>query len=381
MPEREVRYVNPRSGAEWPVTTALWRAPDDGGYLNLSPGAGFALDDLAVEKHSMWRYEAAIRLPGADVISLGEGGTPLVEGDWEGMAVQMKCEHLMPSGSFKDRGTAVMLNYLRQTGVTNILEDSSGNAGASIATFAAALGLDCRILVPAAAPAAKKMQIAAMGAEVVGIEGRRQDVAEAALAEAETVFYASHNWQPYFIEGTKTLAFELWDQLGRRAPDWVVVPLGYGSNVIGLHLGFTELTAAGLIDRVPRIGAVQAANCAVFEAAWRAGGAPVEIEARPTLADGIACERPVRLGEVMAALGDTGGTVIAVEEVEIAAALRGFAEKGYFIEPTSATVGAALTRLRTDSVIGPDETVVAVLTGSGLKAVEKIGGMLKTGAE
>jgi len=84
MPEREVRYVNPRSGAEWPVTTALWRAPDDGGYLNLSPGAGFALDDLAVEKHSMWRYEAAIRLPGADVISLGEGGTPLVEGDWEG---------------------------------------------------------------------------------------------------------------------------------------------------------------------------------------------------------------------------------------------------------------------------------------------------------
>lgn len=376
MSRNTVKYVNPRTGRDWAVDTAEWRAPDDGGYLNLTPGAGLTRGEIALEERSLWRYRAALRLPAAGFSTLGEGWTPLVPSTFAGRAVWMKCEHMMPSGSFKDRGTAVLFNYLKQSGIRQILEDSSGNAGASYATYAAALGLDCRIMVPASAPAAKKTQIAAMGARIEAVEGTRQDVATAALRAAETSFYASHNWQPYFIEGTKTLAFEIWEQLGFRVPDTVIVPLGYGSNVVGLYLGFMELIAAKEIDRLPRIFGVQAANCAAFAAAWKAKGERVEFPVAPTMADGIANEKPVRFAEILAAVRESGGGIVAVEEHEIAAAFRQLAERGYFVEPTSATAGAALERLRQSGAAAGEETTVLVLTGHGLKAVDRIGALL-----
>lgn len=373
MTSGEAKYLNPRTGAEWPTDEPLWRAPDDGGYVNLTPGAGLGAQDIDRGELSLWRYGKALRLAAPPIATLGEGWTPLVHTTWGERPVWLKCEHLMPSGSFKDRGTAVMLNYLHQVGVEAVLEDSSGNAGASIATYAAALGMSARVLVPAGAPATKKVQIAAFGAEVVAVEGSRDDVARAAEAEAERMFYASHNRQPHFLEGTKTLAFELWEQMGYRAPDAVVAPLGQGSNIMGLHIGFQELLAAGEIERLPRIYAVQAANCAPYHAAWQAGGEAVEIDAEPTLADGIALARPIRLAEVMAALTGTGGATVAVTEEDIVTALRQLIGKGFFVEPTSAVVGAALARLIAEDTIAKGETVVAVLTGSGLKAVEKIG--------
>jgi threonine synthase len=374
------RYINPRSGATWPVDTALWRAPDDGDYVNLTPGPGLTPAAIDRETPSMWRYGAAVRLPASPDVTLGEGWTPLLPTPWGDMPVMLKAEYLMPSGSFKDRGTVVMLNYLKQVGVIDILEDSSGNAGASVAAYAAAAGMRCRIMVPASAPAAKMVQMAAMGAEVVAIEGSREDVARAALDAAETAFYASHNRQPFFLEGTKTLAFEIWEQLGARPPDSVVVPLGQGSNVMGCHIGFAELRAAGAIERLPRIYAVQAANCAPYHAAFGAGGtARVDIEPRPTIADGIASSNPVRLSEVMAALHETGGATVAVSEEEIVAALGRLARLGHFVEPTAAATGAGLERLIGDGRFAPGETVVAVLTGTGLKAVEKIGTALGLG--
>ena len=161
--------------------------------------------------------------------------------------------------------------------------------------------------MPARAPKAKKAQIAAMGARVEVIEGTRQTVSEAALAASEDIFYASHNWQPYFIEGTKTLAFEIWEQSGFSVPDNIVVPLGYGSNVIGLYLGFQELTASGEIDRMPRIFGAQAANCAALFAAWEAGGVDTSFDAGETIADGIASEKPVRVSDVMVAVENLVG--------------------------------------------------------------------------
>src|SRR5438270_12916625 len=179
-----------------------------------------------------------------------------------------------------------MLNHLLEVGVGPIHEDSSGNAGASIATYAAAAGIPCRIYVPATAPRAKLVQIAASGADVRPIPGTRQDVTEAALAATGESFYASHNWQPFFIEGTKTLAFELWEQLGFRVPDNILVPLGYGSNVLGLERGFDELERNGEIGRRPRLFAVQAANCAAVGAAWNAGADDyVAFAPAPTAAD------------------------------------------------------------------------------------------------
>jgi threonine synthase len=289
----------------------------------------------------------------------------------------MKADYLMPSGSFKDRGTAVMLAYLKQCGISEILEDSSGNAGASVATYGAALGFESRIYVPASAPAPKRYQIAAMGAEVVPVPGSRDDVAQAALAASESRFYAGHNYQPYFLEGTKTLAFELWEQLGFTVPDHIVIPCGQGSNVMGCHIGFGELRARGRIDTLPRIHAIQAANAGPYYAAYAAGSdVPVPISPTPTIADGIASARPVRLHEVLGAVRETDGRCLAVSEDEIVAALRGFTRQGFFVEPTTAAAGAGLSRLIADGVISPAETTVVVLTGSGLKAAERIGEVL-----
>jgi threonine synthase len=377
MTSGEAAYINPRTGATWPIAEPLWKAPDDGGYVNLTPGDGLAPDDIDGAEHSFWRYRSAVRLPKPLETTLGAGWTPLLQTDWNGAPVRMKADYLMTSGSFKDRGTAVMLNYLKQVGVTSILEDSSGNAGASAATYAAALGLGCRIMVPAAAPAAKKIQMAAMGAEVVAIDGSRDDVANAALAESDRSFYASHNHQPFFLEGTKTLAFELWEQLGYRAPDCVVAPLGQGSNIMGCHIGFRELQAAGQIDSLPRIYAVQAANCAPYHAAFESGGVePIAITPQPTIADGIASATPVRLREVLAAVRETGGATLAVSEDEIVAGLAQLARRGFFVEPTTGAAAAGLTRLLDEGAIEPGQSVAVILTGSGLKAVEKIGAAL-----
>src|ERR1700726_1784498 len=273
-------------GTVYPADRPLWRCVC-GSHLAAEPGPGIARADIVSADASLWRYRAALALSGPPKVTLGEGWTPLVTRRWDGVPVQFKLESQMPTGSFKDRGTAVMLNHLLEVGVGPIHEDSSGNAGSSIATYAAASGLPCRIYVPAAAPRGKVVQIAASGAEVRAIPGTRQAVTEAALAAVGESFYASHNWHPFFIEGTKTLAFELWEQLGFAVPDNILVPTGYGSNIIGLDRGFDELERAGEITARPRLFAVQAANCAAFAAAWEAGEDRfVEFAALPTIADG-----------------------------------------------------------------------------------------------
>jgi threonine synthase len=374
-------YVNPRTGGRWPTDEALWCAPDDGGYVNLTLGPGIAPAEIDTGERSLWRYRKALRLSGPPARTLGEGWTPLLDAAWDGVRVRMKAEFLMPSGSFKDRGTAVMLTYLKQRGVTHILEDSSGNAGASVATYGAALGFDSRIFVPATAPAPKRYQMAAMGAEVVPVAGTRDDVAKAALAASDTRFYAGHNHQPYFLEGTKTLAFELWEQLGFAVPDNIVIPCGQGSNVMGCHIGFRELQGRGLVESLPRLFAIQAANAGPYYAAYAAGSdTPVSIEAKPTIADGIASARPIRLAEVLGAVRGTGGACLAVTEAEIIEALRRFTKQGFFVEPTTAAAGAGLSKLIADGTIASGQTTVVILTGSGLKAVDQIGKALGLGS-
>jgi threonine synthase len=369
-------YLCPACGQSYAADRPLWRC-DCGSHLNLAPGLGLTRDRIAVGESSLWRYAAALSLRGPPHTSLGEGWTPLVRRDWLGVQVLFKLETQMPTGSFKDRGTAVMVNHLLEVGIGGIHEDSSGNAGASIATYAAASGIPCRIYVPAAAPHGKLVQIAISGADIRTIPGTRQAVTEAALAATGESFYASHNWQPHFIEGTKTLAFELWEQLGFRAPDNILVPTGYGSNILGLDRGFDELERSGEITARPRLFAVQAANCAAFAAAWAAGGDRlVRFPMAPTVADGIATSKPVRIAEVLRALRRSKGGVIAVPEKDIAPALTALGRLGLFIEPTAATAGAALTRLLHDGTIGPGQTTVVVLTGSGLKAADRVGELL-----
>ena len=329
----------------------------------------------------MWRYARALLVGAEHAVSLGEGWTPLLDGHWDGVPVRFKLEFMMPTGSFKDRGMTVMVSYLKSRGVDRVLEDSSGNAGASLSAYAAAAGLTCRILVPSSASYPKIAQIAACGADVVTIAGSRQDVAEAALRQSAEIFYASHNWQPFFLEGTKTLAYELWEQSGFQAPDNLVVPLGYGSNVLGAERGFAELEHTGEIATGPRLFGVQAARCAPYAAAFRAEVEHlVPTDIGPTVAEGIATSKPTRVAEVLRAVRRSGGSIVAVEEAEIVEALRGLARRGLYVEPTSAVAAAGLTRLLADGRIRPHERTVLVLTGSGLKASSITGELLKLGA-
>jgi threonine synthase len=371
-----MHYIDSSTAATHPIKTARW-CGDDGAYLNLSPGAGLRRGDIRSADHSVWRYAAAIGVDAREAVTLGEGGTPLLERAWQGAAVNFKLEFMMPTGSFKDRGMTVMVSYLKSRGINHVLEDSSGNAGASLSAYAAAAGMRCRILVPETASYPKIAQIAAGGADVVTVRGSRQDVADAALAMSSEIFYASHNWQPFFVEGTKTLAYELWEQLGFRAPDNVVTPLGYGSNVLGLDRGFDELLRNGEIAKRPRIFGVQAANCAPCFAAWQSGGeAPVAVEVKPTVAEGIASSQPTRLREVLQAVRRSAGAIAAVSEDEIVSALGALARMGFYVEPTCAAAAAGLSQWLASGVIRRGETTVLVLTGSGLKSSERIGQLL-----
>ena len=369
-------YRCPACNATAAADRPIWRCAC-GSHLNLAPGQGLARDQIDRDQASLWRYRAALELQGPPRVSLGEGWTPLVERRWDGAPVLFKLESQMPTGSFKDRGTALMLNHLLEVGVGPIHEDSSGNAGSSIATYAAAAGLSCRIYVPATAPRGKIVQIAATGADIRAVPGSRQAVTEAALAATGESFYASHNWQPFFIEGTKTLAYELWEQLGFGVPDNILVPTGYGSNILGLERGFDELARRGEIAAQPRLFAVQAANCAAFAAAWEAAAEGyVPFTAAATVADGIATLKPVRTTEVLRALRRSQGGVVAVPEAEIAPALAALGRLGLFVEPTAATAGAALSQLLRERTIGALETTIVVLTGHGLKATDKAGELL-----
>jgi threonine synthase len=375
-----MNYVDVINGRTYPVSVPRWRS-DDGHGVDLEPVPGLRRDQIDSSIRSLWRYAAAMAVPLDGAVTLGEGWTPLIGRRWLGVDVLCKLEYVMPTGSFKDRGMTAMVSYLKGCGVEQVLEDSSGNAGASLATYAAAAGMRCRIFVPASASFPKIAQMAAHGADVVTVTGTRQQVADAALREAEHVFYASHNRQPFFLEGTKTLAYELWEQLGFRAPDNVIVPLGYGANVLGCERGFAELLRNGEIARMPRIFGVQAANVSPLAQAFEEGLADYkDITPQPTLAEGIASQCPTRGPAILRAVRASGGRILAVSETEIVDALRALAQMGLYVEPTCASAGAALTRLLATGVIAPGETTVMVLTGSGLKASEAIGKALGVAA-
>ena len=280
-------------------------------------GPGLRPDQIDTATRSLWRYRRALRPASAPMVTLGEGWTPLVGGKWDGNPVLWKLEYVTPSGSFKDRGIAVMLNYVLERGIRSVGEDSSGNGGAALATYSAAAGVACRIYVPEATSVSKIVQIAATGAEVIKVSGSRQAVADAAVNDLNTAerFYASHNWQPHFLEGTKTLAYEIWEALGFQTPAAIVVPVGGASNLLGCHIGFSELIAAGQISRMPRLYGIQSEACAPLAAAFDPD-ARFSAPGPPTIAEGIAVPHPIRVNEIVEAVRSSAGAIIAVSEVQ-----------------------------------------------------------------
>jgi threonine synthase len=347
-----------------------WRC-DCGSPLDLDFEPHFRLEQIDRSAPSMWRYRAA--LPPFDddhVVSLGEGFTPLTSVDLDGRPVLAKLDYLFPSGSYKDRGASLLLSHARSLGVERIIEDSSGNAGASIAAYAARAGIACRILVPEATSPDKVAQIRCFGAELERVPGDRDATADAAMAEADHAFYASHVWNPIFFQGTKTFAYELCEQLDWMPPHVLVLPAGNGTLLLGAAIGFSDLRRSGVIPHTPRLIGVQAANCAPLVHAMERGAPdPVGIDARSTMAEGIAIPTPARGRQMIAAVRASGGRIVAVAEAEIRSALLLMQRQGLDVEPTTAAIVAGARRCTSE--FSRDDVVAVALTGHGLKAAAK----------
>ncbi|THE65101.1 pyridoxal-phosphate dependent enzyme [Salinadaptatus halalkaliphilus] len=334
-------------------------------------------------------------LPIEPHVTFHEGFTPLVDApDWD---ATFKLEYVFPTGSFKDRGATTTLSRAVELGVEKVVEDSSGNAGAAIATYAARAGLEADIYVPADVKQSKLMAIQRAGARPVRIDGTRQDVTDACLEAVETDssaemgaesahgttaksggedggaprqtgpgWYASHAWNPAFYDGTMTFAFELAAQREWTVPDAIVLPIGHGTLFLGAYRGFQLLNEAGLVDEMPRLLGAQAAGHTPIVDAIDGDAA----EGQPTdIADGIAIDAPARREEILEAIEVTDGDAISVGGDRIEAALDRLHRGGFYVEPTCAVAPAALERYRERGTLDADADAVVPLTGSGLKTL------------
>jgi len=347
---------------------------DCGGVLDLLFEPQLDPAAMAGRPHDLWRYREALPMSD-DIVTMGEGCTPLLPVPFRAATLLVKQEQLFPTGSYKDRGAALLISHLRELGVERVVEDSSGNAGCAVAAYAARAGIACDIYVPADTSPAKTAQIEAYGAALHRVPGTREDTASAAMEAAATAVYASHVYNPWFLQGTKTFAYEVAEQLGWTAPDTLVLPAGNGTLLLGAYVGFEEMRRAGIVDRMPRLIAVQAAACAPLADAFARGmDGPAGIDATHTAAEGIAIATPARGAQVLAAVRATGGSFLAVSEQEIAASLKECCLGGWFIEPTSAAVVAGACRYAGTAASG--ETIVTAFTGHGLKAAAKIAEIL-----
>jgi len=316
--------------------------------------------------------ETPIREP--FTISLGEGDTSVVHMKRIGRLLGMddlfaKLEFLNPTGSFKDRGSTALISMLKRFNVQRVAEDSSGNAGASIAAYCAKAGIEATIFAPASAPAMKLDQISFYGANVKRIEGGREAVTRACqnFCLDQNIVYASHNLSPYFIEGTKTFSYELSNQLN-PPPAHILFPVGNGSLLIGTWKAYAELTSTSPGRTSPRLHGIQSRACMPVVSSVKGELWSSQSQGISTIAGGIAVARPPRLHQCVTAIMESGGTATAVTEKEILLWQKRLAQdEGLFVEPTSAAALAGLALIIEQGTIKREDRVLLPLTGFGLK--------------
>jgi len=325
------------------------------------------------DDYSIWRYG---KLLGLDIhsplVRMGVGWTPLVPTSLFDQEVHLKLEYLSPSGSFKDRGVNAMVNQLVHMGVNTVIEDSSGNAGASVAAHAARFGVKAEIFVPSYASPAKQHQIAVYGADIKRIPGPRKAAEEAAQAAvAPGKAYASHAYNPAYLVGQVTAAYEIWEQMAGDVPEWILCPVAQGGQFLGYYIGFSKLLQAGLIHSLPHLVAIQAEQIAPIHRAWskKLDTIPKITFTVQTIAEGVAVPGPIRDKLILMALKDTSGRTLAIDEDDILQGQAIAAKLGYYIEPTSALVIAGFKKLQPE--INKDERVILILTGNGLKGAPR----------
>jgi threonine synthase len=349
----------------FPKDTFPFRCERCGGVYDFELLPIFHKDAIYKDRPGIWCYRSQFGLPeSAPEITLGEGSTPLIWVNYFGKPLALKLDHLNPTGSFKDRGSAILASLLVNRGVKFAVEDSSGNAGSSFAAYAARSGIKARIYVPESTSGPKISQIEAYDAEVVRVIGPRSKAASAVREAAEEGnVYASHAYLPHGIIGYATLAYELWDQLDLE-PGTVVCPVGQGNLFLGIGRGFEALLNAGMISRIPKMVGVQSQAFAPVWAMYKYGTNGIKTEPEEeTIAEGIRIKAPIRANAILDFLRNRNGMMVVVDDENILNSYRALARFGVFVEPTSAVVYAAMKQL-VDNI---PEPIVLIMTGSGLK--------------
>jgi len=263
----------------------------------------------------------------------------------------------------------MMVNKCRELGITRIVEDSSGNSACAMAAYSALAGIEAHIFMPRGNSSAKTVQVRTYGATLHKIPGNRADCARAAEEAAKNCYYAAHTWNPYFLHGTKTVIYEIMEQFLWQAPGVIIVPVGSGSQLLGIWLGLQEMKKAGVISRYPRLVAVQSEHCAPLKN-HREGQLTPQLPKDPILAEGIAIRQPPRMRQILEAINETGGETVTVTDRQIVDALKASARQGVYIEPTSAAAVAAVEHYK--GRLHKEDRVVVTLTGHGLKATPRI---------
>ncbi|HXC68804.1 MAG TPA: threonine synthase [Pyrinomonadaceae bacterium] len=392
------RCITPDCRADYKIDDRLYVCPRCGGLLDIERTDASAIDPAALrelwrarltsrdarDRSGVWRFREFLPFNDEDpIVTLAEGNTPLYDAprsaDYCGLRqLQLKHQGNNPTGSFKDTGMTVAVTQARKLGARLVACASTGNTAASLAAYAARANLVCAIIVPSGQVShAKLAQALDYGAKVLEIDGNF-DTCMSFIRELseDSAVYLVNSINPFRIEGQKTVAFELAEQLEWRVPDHLVVPGGNLGNSSAFGKGFRELLQSGLIDRQPKITVVQAAGAAPFARLYSEhddSNLINELDPK-TLASAIKIGAPVSWRKALRAVHETGGSVITVTEQEIADAKAMIGRDGIGCEPASATTVAGMRKLVAEGVIKADETVVGVLTGHLLKDTDYVMG-------
>jgi threonine synthase len=359
-------------GKGYPNQQVLHACQFCGGLFDYDEPPDFQLASIENSLPGIWRYRNSFGLPqNTPVVSLGEGSTPLVWLEKFNHKIGLKMESQNPTGSYKDRGTAPMISTLLAMGVNEAVEDSSGNAGASFAAYAARAGIKAQVYVPASACGPKRNQIEMFGADLFSVPGPRANAAAEVLKRVrEGAVYASHAYLPFGLPAIATIAYEIWEQMG-GLPGTVIVPCGHGGLLLGLLRGFAALNKSGLTNRQPYFIGVQAQNCCPIYSAFKNGkifegdtAFQQTVSAiQQTVAEGVSVAAPTRLRALLGEMPPERGRIMAIEEGRILPAMRELAGMGFYVEPTSALGWCALQECPGKI----QEPIVLIISGSGLK--------------
>ncbi len=382
-------YRCARCGRTYPGDGLRYTCPHDGGNLDIL----FDYDALRrrltratfppAPELSQWRY-----LPLLPVADPGGHGTPLRRVGWTPIYTAprlrrhlglphlfLKDESPNPTASFKDRASALVVAHAQQQGARVIITASTGNAGAALAGMAAAVGAQAVILAPRRAPQAKIAQLLIYAARVVLVDGTYDDAFDLSVQAAQALGWYCRNtgYNPFTVEGKKTAAFEIWEQLLRDDPAperWhIFVPVGDGNIISGLYKGLWDLQQLGWLPRLPRLHGVQAEGSAAIARAWEANADAITPVQAHTLADSIAVDLPRDGYRALRAVRATGGRYWTVSDQAILEAMALLGQVGVFVEPAAAAALAGLLQAREHGALVPEEPALVLLTGSGLKDV------------